>query len=82
MNDQEFESFRHWTLTSVEEVGRTFTRPDEDWLPVLFLLTPAGASSRASISGSTKTTAARISSSSDCMASSRGHMPPPSRSSK
>lgn len=42
MNDQEFESFRHWTLSSVEEVGRRFTRPDEDWLPVLILRTARG----------------------------------------
>ena len=42
MNNEEFEDFRHWTLSSVEEVSRSFTRPDEDWLPVLLLLTPRG----------------------------------------
>ncbi len=42
MNDSDFEMFRHWALTSVEAVGRRFTHPDEDWLPVLLLLTPRG----------------------------------------
>lgn len=33
---------RKWVQASVRRLGRQFTRPDDDWLPVLFVQTPEG----------------------------------------
>jgi len=42
VDDAQFERFRQFVLGSIEQVGQGFTRPGEDWLPVMMLLTPGG----------------------------------------
>jgi hypothetical protein len=40
--DPDFPTFRDTILLMVRDTGKTFQKPDEDWIPVAFLMTPKG----------------------------------------